>query len=219
MQIIDLSHAIHPEMPLFSTEAPQPKVRAWMSHAKAAASGNYDDCSCEISEVNFITSTGTYLDSPYHFDLGGVSIEEITLEQVVLPGIIINCKNVLTHDGIGPEAFNGKDISGKAVLFNTGWSRYWGQPTYYKFPFLLEKTAIRLKEEEVKLVGVDFLVIDDTANPRRPVHNTLLKQNILIVENLTNLDTLPEKDFIFHAAPVKFKGAASFPVRAYAVVN
>jgi kynurenine formamidase len=168
--------------------------------------------------VHFVTSLGTYLDSPFHFDPGGDSIEVLSLEQLVLPGIVIDCPGVLAREAIKPELLEGIDISNKAVLFNTGWSRYWGQLAYYDFPFLAGETAQALKDGGAKLAGVDFLVIDDTSDPKRPVHNILLKNDILIVENLTNLDSLPESGFTFHAAPIKMRSAAAFPVRAYAVL-
>jgi arylformamidase len=86
------------------------------------------------------------------------------------------------------------------------------------FPYLTGETAVALRDRGAKLAGVDFLVIDDTTNPRRPVHVTLLHSDILIVENLTNLGALATTGFTFHAAPVKVAGAAAFPVRAYAVI-
>ncbi len=217
MQLIDLSHTIEPGMPLFGPSAPQPEITAWMSHEQAAAGGHYEGCTCEISEVQMLTSIGTYMDSPYHFNPAGVSIEALTLEQLVLPGVVVDCTGVSARQPIGPAVLDGIDVAGKAVLFNTGWSRYWGQSEYFEFPFLTGETAAALRDRGAKLAGVDFLVIDDTTNPRRPVHVTLLHANILIVENLTNLSALPAEGFTFHAAPVKVKGAAAFPVRAYGV--
>lgn len=219
MHLIDLSQTIEPGMSLFSPTAPQPEIRPWMSHEQARQSGHYDGCSCEVSEVTFITSIGTYLDSPYHFHPKAGAIDSLPLEQLVLPGVVIDCTGVGEQTPIKPEVLDGVDIAGKAVLFHTGWSRYWGKPEYLRFPYITGETAITLQENGAKLAGVDFLVIDDTTNPRRPVHVHLLKHNILIVENLTNLAALPPGDFMFHAVPVKMKGAAAFPVRAYAVVN
>lgn len=219
MRLIDLSHVIEPGMPLFSPSAPSPQISAWMSHAQAAESGHYQDCTCEISEVRFITSLGTYMDSPYHFDPSGPSIEQLALEQCVLPGVVVDCSHVAAREAIGPGVLRGHDIAGKAVLFRTGWSRYWGEPAYYDFPFLTGETAVALRDGGARLAGVDFLVIDDTRNPRRPVHVTLLHSGVLIVENLTNLGQLPASGFTFHAAPVKVKRAAAFPVRAYAVLD
>jgi len=218
MQLIDLTQTIQAGMQLFSPSAPQPQIRPWMSHEQAAASGNYRDCTCEISEVQFVTSLGTYIDSPYHFHPKKSSIEGIALEQVVLPGIVVDCTSVTARQPIDPGFLSGVDVTGKAVLFQTNWSRFWGQPEYRKFPFLTRDTALTLKQRGAKLAGVDFLVIDDTTDPTRPVHVTLLGADILIVENLTNLANLPRSGFIFHAAPIKYAGAAAFPVRAYAVV-
>ncbi len=218
MQLIDLSQTISATMPMFSPTAPRPTITPWMSHAQARASGNYEDCSCEITEVQFLTSAGTYMDSPYHFNPQGKQIHELQLAQLVLPGVVIDCTDIVARQAIEPDVLDGIELEGKAVLFHTGWSRYWGQPEYAEFPFLTEATALALKERGAKLAGVDFLVIDDTRNPRRPVHVTLLHANILIVENLTNLVQLPSGDFIFQAVPVKMAGAAAFPVRAFAMI-
>jgi arylformamidase len=218
VQLIDLSQTIGPGMSLFSPGAPQPIVRPWQSHAQSAASGRYLGCTCEITEVSFLTSLGTYLDSPYHFDPHGPSIERLELSQLVLPGIAIDCTHVRGRDAIDPQVLNGVDVAGKAVLFHTGWSRYWGQPAYLNFPYLAEETALVLRDQGARLAGVDFLIIDDTTDPRRPVHVTLLRNNILIVENLTNLGQLPPSGFMFHAAPARVAGAAAFPVRAYATI-
>jgi arylformamidase len=68
----------------------------------------------------------------------------------------------------------------------------------------------------VKLVGIDSHNIDDTKTRARPVHTTLLKAGILIVEHLCNLDEVPRGKFVFNAVPPRFKGVGTFPVRAYA---
>lgn len=219
MQLIDLTQTIAPDMPRFGPSAPQPHIAPWMSHEAAAASGAYENCSCEITEVRFITSLGTYMDSPYHFDPTGDTIDQLQLAQCVLPGVVVDCTHVTARQPIEPDVLDGIDVAGRAVLFHTGWSRYWGEPAYFDFPFLSRATARQLLERGAKLAGVDFLVIDDTRDPQRPVHVTLLHNNVLIVENLTNLAALPRAGFVFHAAPVKVAGAAAFPVRAYAVVN
>ena len=166
--------------------------------------------------MSFITSLGTYLDSPYHFHPERASIEELPLERLVLPGLVVDCTRTSARQPIGPDVLAGLDFGGKAVLFHSGWSRFWEQPEYYDHPFLSGDTARALVGGGAWLAGVDWLVIDDTRDPRRPVHVTLLGENVLIVENLTNLAALPSSGFIFHAAPLKFVGAAAFPVRAYA---
>jgi len=218
MQLIDLSQTIEPGMPMFSPTAPPVKVGAWLTHEQSAQTGRYEGCVCAITEVSFVTSVGTYMDAPYHFHPDRAAIHALSLEQLILPGVVIDCSNVGERTPIEPDVLDGVAIAGKAVLFRTDWSRYWGQPEYYRYPYLTGATAITLQQGGAKLAGVDFLAIDDLTNPRRPVHVHLLGHDILIVENLTHLAALPKSEFIFHAAPVKVKMAVSFPVRAYAVV-
>jgi arylformamidase len=75
-----------------------------------------------------------------------------------------------------------------------------------------------LLRKRPRLVGIDTLVIDDPTDPTRPAHANFLKQKILIVENLTNLELLIDQEFTFIAVPPKVKGAAAFPVRAFAML-
>lgn len=219
MNLIDLSQTIEPGMSLFSESAPQPEIREWLTHEASAQTGWYDDCTVAMTEMTFVTSMGTYMDSPYHFNPDGATIEALSLDHTVLPGVVIDCTRFGEYDGITPDVLDGVDVAGKAVLFRTDWSRFWGQDQYTRFPFLTGETAQALVEEGAKLAGVDFLVIDDIRDPKRPVHVTLLHNKVLIVENLTNLAALPTDGFTFHAAPVKVKGAAAFPVRAYGVTS
>jgi kynurenine formamidase len=117
---------------------------------------------------------------------------------------------------ITEESFKGKELRGRAVLVHTGWDEYWATDKYYEnHPFLTEDAAIYLKQCGVKLVGIDSMNIDDTRGNARPVHSILLRDEILIAEHLCNLANVPDESFTFSAVPPKFKGAGTFPVRAY----
>ena len=111
-------------------------------------------------------------------------------------------------------------LKNKAVLVYTGWSEHWSTDTYFEnHPFLTEDAAIFLSDQGVRLVGIDSHNIDDTAKKSRPVHSTLLAQEIFIVEHLCNLELLPSNGFSFTALPPKLKGMGTFPVRAIARIN
>lgn len=69
------------------------------------------------------------------------------------------------------------------------------------------------------LVGIDSYNIDDTDDMIRPVHSTLLGDDIPIVEHMTGLDRLPDVGSRFFAVPVKVKGMGTFPVRAFGIVE
>jgi kynurenine formamidase len=103
---------------------------------------------------------------------------------------------------------------------HTGWDARWRTDAYFEgHPFLTADAAVRLREGGAVLVGIDSLNIYDTADLRRPVHSTLLRADIPIVEHLRGLEQLPDRGFRFFAVPVKFKGMGTFPVRAFGVIE
>lgn len=217
--LLDLSHTIEPDMPRFASFDP-PHIGALWTHADATARG-YQDTTCEVTEVRFATSIGTYLDAPYHFNAEGADIGQLELSQLVLPGLVLDLRDRATPDAPLPaDVLDGlDDIEGKALLLCTGWSRYWGETCYYHYPFVTRAMAERLQSMRPALVGIDTLVIDNTQDPTRPVHTLLLRAGILIVENLTGLSGLVGETFTFVAAPAKVAGAAAFPIRAFAMLG
>jgi len=196
-----------------------PHVGALWTHADAAARGYYQGTTCEVTEVRFVTSIGTYLDAPYHFDPGGADISRLDLSQLVLPGQVLDLRRQAAPDAPLPaDALDGLEVTGKALLLYTGWSDRWGDEAYYHGPFVSRAMAERLRAMRPALVGIDTLIIDSAQDPTRPAHTLLLRAGLLIVENLTGLGQLAGESFTFVAAPVKVQGAAAFPVRAFAML-
>jgi kynurenine formamidase len=169
--------------------------------------------------MTFQTSVGTYLDSPYHRYPEGRDISEIEIEEVILPGVTIDVRGRDASESVGIEAISDAlDLSRKAVLFNFSWDRYWGSEEYHTYPFISKELIKFLIEADVKLVGVDTINIDNSKDLSRPAHSLFLKNEILIVEKLTNLHKLYGKNFRFFAVPLKAKKAASMPIRAFAEI-
>ncbi len=211
--LIDLSHTIFDGLITYKG-LPAPIICDFLSREDSKA--NYEEGTAfQIGKINMVTNTGTYIDCPFHRFEHGKDLSEVALEQFAdLDAITINAENATE---IGPEYFTGKEIRNKAVLVFTGWAKHWDSPQYFEgHPYLTAEAAQYLKDCEVKLVGIDSHNIDNTQGKSRPVHTTLLGAEILICEHLCNLDKLPESCYKFNAVPPKFKGAGTFPVRAYA---
>ena len=77
------------------------------------------------------------------------------------------------------------------------------------------EAARLLQADGARLVGIDSYNIDDTTDGRRPVHSTLLKHVIPIVEHMTGLEALPGQGGRFFAVPTRVKAFGTFPVRAF----
>jgi kynurenine formamidase len=212
-KFIDLSHIIFDGLITYKG-LPAPIICDYLSREKSKEF--YEEgTEFQIGKIEMVTNIGTYLDCPFHRFEHGNDLSQIALEQcAALDAITINAKDVTAIDR---KYFEGKELRNKAVLVYTNWARHWNTPQYFEgHAYLTAGAAIYLKEAGVKLVGIDSHNIDNTETKSRPVHTTLLGANILICEHLCNLDKLPESGFQFNAVPPKFKGAGTFPVRAYA---
>jgi len=172
-----------------------------------------------IGRIDMIANTGTYVDAPFHRYEGGADIAELPLESLAdLEGTVV----VAPRGGraVGPDAFAGREVRGRAVLVRTGWDRHWGSDAYFEgHPFLTRDAAAHLAAAGAALVGIDSLNIDDTDDGERPVHTILLGAGIPVAEHLRGLDRLPESGFRFFAVPAKVRAMGTFPVRAFAVVG
>ncbi len=216
-KLIDLSHSIEDGKVTYPG-IPAPKICDFLSR-EASKEYYAKGVSFCINQIEMPANTGTYIDSPFHRYAEGVDLAQMPLESVAELDAVV-CRIQHSMRAIGPDSFEGLQVSGKAVLVKTGWSRYWGSEQYNnQHPYLTAEAADYLKANNALLVGIDSLNIDDTDNLERPVHSILLGANIPVVEHMCHLDKLPETGFVFHAAPVKVHGFGTFPVRAYAVVN
>jgi len=216
MPLVDLSHPIEHGMTTYPG-LPGPRIGDFLSHEDSRP--HYaGDTTFQIGRIDLVASTGTYVDAPFHRYADGADLARLPLESLAdLPARVVEARD--GERALGPERFEGFELTGLAVLVRSGWSRHWRTPAYERrHPFLTAGAAELLRDRGAACVGIDSLNIDDTEDPRRPVHSILLAAGIPIAEHLTGLEALPDEGFRFHAVPIPVRGMGSFPVRAYAVV-
>jgi kynurenine formamidase len=213
VRFIDLSHTIENGLVTYKG-LPAPIICDYLSREASRARYAPGE-EFQIAKIEMIANTGTYLDCPFHRYADGKDLAEVPLDRFTdLDAIVIRAEGL---SAIDVDAFRNRELRDRAVLVHTGWSRHWNTEQYHSGnPFLTERAAQYLRDAGAKLVGIDSLNIDDTATNTRPVHATLLGAEVLIVEHLCELHLLPDAGFTFTAAPPKFKGVGTFPVRAMA---
>lgn len=223
IEFIDLSHSFKDNMPGFKIKNEDgtftqytAHIRPFLTHEQTKPKFN-GKASFEITEITFQTSVGTYIDSPYHRFPDGKDISEIKIEEVILPGTVIDVRGRTPGEPVNPDTIPDH-LEGKAVLLNFGWDTYWGTEKYYTYPYISKDVINHLINNNINLIGVDTINIDNAADLTRPAHSLFLKNNIYIVENLTNLHALHNKEFRFFAVPIKAKNVAAMPVRAFAEI-
>tara|TARA_R110002074_G_scaffold224495_1_gene395779 strand:- start:15406 stop:16074 length:669 start_codon:yes stop_codon:yes gene_type:complete len=215
---IDLSHTIDNGIITYKG-LPAPIICDYLSREESRKF--YEEgTEFQIGKIEMVSNTGTYVDCPFHRFENGKDLSEVELSRFVdLDAIVIRIPHTETIE-ITPEHLKGYSIENKAVLIHTGWDTKWNTEAYFENnPFLTKKAAEYLRDSKAVLVGIDSHNIDDTRGKSRPSHTVLLGAEILIVEHLCNLQQLPNTGFTFNAAPPKFKGVGTFPVRAYATLQ
>ena len=183
---------------------------------------------------------GTHLDAPIHFGEGRHAADEIPLDRLIGPGVVIDVRALaaadadyrLTVEAVRAwEAEHGRVPEGALVLLRTGWSSRWpdaarylgddtpGDASNLHFPsFGAEAARLLVEERGAAVLGVDTASIDHGPSKDFMVHRVAAAANVPGLENLTNLDRLPPHGFWVVALPVKIAGGSGGPVRVVALL-
>jgi len=209
---IDLTLTISESIPSFPG-SPKPQFISW---------SNLKEDGYNLELLFLSSHTGTHLDAPYHFVKNGLKINQIPLDRLIGKAILIKIKktknNAITKsDIILFERKNGKIPNKSSIFFFTGWQKNLQKKNYFtENPGLDISAAKYIASKKINLVGIDSPSIDLGNDESFNVHHIFSKNNILIVENLTNLKKISSKEFNFTILPLKLKDATGSPVRAIA---
>jgi kynurenine formamidase len=209
---LDLTLTISESIPNFPG-SPSPQFISWSS----IKDDGYN------LELLFLSShTGTHLDAPYHFAKNGAKIHQIPVTRLVGNALLIKIKKVknqaITKKDLQEfERKNGKIPNSSSIIFLTDWQKNLNKNFYFtNNPGLSKSAADYLVFKKINLVGIDSPSIDLGIDKSFTVHKILAKNDILIVENLSNLEKIPTLEFDFTILPLKLKDATGSPVRAIA---
>lgn len=211
MKIHDVSLVLRPEMVTWPGE-PGPKIEPLRRIAKGDTAN--------VSVVSFSDHAGTHVDPPLHFLEGGNTVDKLPLDALVGPCVVV------AFDGPGHVSGDWLDRAKlpaptERILFKTRNSARWADPTA---PFTRDFTTINASaakwcvDHGVKLVGIDYLSIEPQGPEKEgyPVHKTLLKANVVIIEGL-DLRAVASGPYELICAPLKIKDGDGGPARVFLV--
>lgn len=167
--------------------------------------------------------TGTHIDAPAHMLTDGITLDQFPIEQFIGKALLVDFadrdpKPIEVGDLLPLAGLLADNI--EFVILKTGWSTYWDAPHYFEgYPYLTEEAATWLSHLSIKGIGIDAISIDATDSETFSVHKILMRNNILIIENLTNLAALNVKQFLFAVLPLKTQNADGAPARAIAIID
>jgi len=183
---------------------------------------------------------GTHLDAPIHFAEGRWSSDQIPIDRLIGPACVLDVREACAKnpdyalqvaDILAWERRNGRIESGAIVLMRSGWGARWpdrlryfgaeraGDTRSYHFPgFSPEAAEFLTKERHVDVVGLDTPSLDPGPSQDFMAHRIFAAADVPGLENIANLDRLPEKGATLIALPIKIRGGTGGPARIVAVL-
>ena len=194
------------------------------------------------SAYNIFTAEhgGTHLDAPIHFFRGGMTTDQIPLNRLIAPAVVVDISaratpdyQVSTDDLEAWETEYGPIPDGSILLFRTGWGDRWPDRTSYLGTSLVGPPAVPelhfpgihpdaarwiIEQRDVRAVGIDTPSIDYGQSTGFETHVILYGSNTPGFENVANLGMLPATGAFAVALPMKIAGGSGAPLRIVAFV-
>jgi len=202
MKIMDLSIPINDKTPVYPGDPKQEinqtahiEKEGWNEH-----------------RLTFNTHFSTHIDAPYHMLKDGKKLSEYSLDKLIGEGVVIDVRNGFDLNILDNSQIKKDSI----VLLWTGQTKKLYSGYFENARFIPREFAEKLVKLGVKVVGLDSFSPDE---PPFDVHKILLKHDILIVENLTNLDKLTGGNFRVFILPLKLENTDGAPCRVIALLD
>jgi kynurenine formamidase len=223
-RIQDLTHTFTAGFPVFTFDPPTRRTLVTIP-----TGGFYSQ------EWTFGEHSGTHMDAPGHFVLGGRLSPQITLQELLVPIVVIDIaaraesdpNAVVTVDDVQRfERRHGRIPEGALVCMDSGWAdkvddplEFKGGPAFpeYNFPGFHVDAAIWLAENrDVTGIGVDTLSLDPGNSTTFPVHVNFLATDRYGLENLNNLDRIPPRGATAYVGLIPWEEGSGGPCRVIA---
>jgi len=220
----DLTHVFTEGFPVFTGDSPARETLFTIPTA-----GFYSQ------KWTFGEHSGTHMDAPGHFTLGGRLSPEITPQELIVPVVVIdisarartNPDAMVTVDDVRSfERGHGRIPDGALVCMNSGWAAKVGDPLAFKggasfpnyhFPGFGVDAALWLAlERDVTGIGVDTLSLDPGNSSTFPVHVNFLATDRYGLENLNNLDQIPPRGALAYVGLIPWEEGSGGPCRVIA---
>lgn len=178
--------------------------------------------------------TGTHLDAPLHFSADGISVDELPVESLMAPLVIVDITAKAESDPdaqLTPEdldawiAANGELPARACVAMHSGWARHVDTPMFRNagdggtmhFPGFHPDTIARLLETDAVAIAVDTLSLDYGASTDFAVHLAWLSAGRYGIECVAGLADLPATGASIIVGAPKHKGGTGGPGRVFAL--
>jgi arylformamidase len=178
---------------------------------QSIAAGN----TANVSRIDLGSHTGTHVDAPLHFMDGGAGVDELPLDVLIGPARLIAFGDDVL--AVGEAELRQHDLKGVTRLLirtrNSAWLASGSAEFHPDFTHVAPDGAEYLVSLGVRLVGVDYLSVEQFRSPHHRTHKTLLGNSVVIVEGMV-LSEPPPGDYELYCLPLLLAGLDGAPSRA-----
>lgn len=211
MKVIDLTHTIKEDMPVYpGTDTP-----------RFIPANSYEKDGFKETLLQMYTHTGTHMDPPAHLYAGKRTLDRFPASQFIGKALVIECRDlkeggVITMERI--QKYGEKAGRADFLLFNLGWDKRWGTDAYFgDYPCIDEEVLDYIIQGSYKGIGFDVIGLDPISDVNLTRHKKLFQNcDIVNIENLKNLELCGGGLFWFSCFPLKLEDCDGSPVRAVA---
>jgi arylformamidase len=202
MKLIDVTVPLDATLPTYPNNTPFS-----LEPIKRLAHGD----SSNVSTLHMSAHTGTHVDAPRHFFDNGPGVEALALD--ILMGRV-RVIQVSSRTGISAEDLAKEDLSEDVrILIKTRNSQLWGTAEFRTdYVGVTESGARHLVAHGIKLVGVDYLSVEQFKTPGAPAHHVLLGAGTIVLEGL-NLRDVEAGIYELYCLPLRVVGSDGAPAR------
>jgi arylformamidase len=202
MKLIDVSVPLDAQLPTYPHNTP-----FTLEPIKRIARGD----SSNVSTLHLSAHAGTHVDAPRHFFDEGTATEALSLDLLVGRTRVIE---VESRTGVAAEDLEAVDFSDDIrVLIKTHNSRLWGDAQFHEdYVGVTESGARYLVAHGIKVVGVDYLSVEQFRNVGKPAHHVLLGAGTIVIEGLNLRDVEPGV-YDMLCLPLRIVGSDGAPAR------
>ena len=212
MRVIDLTHMIKENMPVYpGTEPP-----------RLDPANSYERDGFKETRISMFSHTGTHMDPPAHLFPGRTTLDQFPPEQFIGKAVVIDCRDLQEGQAITmAQIRQAGELADRAdfLLFNLGWDKRWGDESYFgDYPCLDDEVMDYILNGSFKGIGFDVIGLDPITDGNLTRHKKLFaEKEIVNIENLCNLELCGQALFWFSCFPLKIADCDGSPIRAVAL--
>jgi arylformamidase len=169
--------------------------------------------SSNSSRISFGSHTATHVDAQHHMIDGGWTVDKMRLDVLIGPALVVRFPDdvmSITAAGLDKVQLDGVE----RVLFATRNSRFNHEVEFHKdYTYVAPDAAELLVRKGVRLVGVDYLSIEQFKSGHHKTHKTLLGGDVIIIEGLS-LGAIEPGRYELICLPLSLPGLDGAPARA-----